>query len=204
MLKQTYLNLIANYNSQTGLADELWNEIESAYSGQDRHYHTLSHLENLLTRLLEVKHELKSWDAVLFAFYYHDVIYNPLKSGNEEKSAELAKKRMKEISVDVKTIEKTNALILATKSHIESSDTDSNYFTDADLSILGQSWNVYSLYCQDIRKEYNVYPDLVYKPGRKKVLEHFLAMERIFKTAYFHGTFEKQARDNMRRELEML
>jgi len=28
-------------------------------------------------------------------------------------------------------------------------------------------------------------PDLVYKPGRKKVLKHPLVMKRIFKTAYF-------------------
>jgi predicted metal-dependent HD superfamily phosphohydrolase len=49
-----------------------------------------------------------------------------------------------------------------------------------------------------------IFPDFVYKPGRKKVLLHFLAMERIFKTDYFFHKFELLAKQNLQKELEML
>ena len=63
---------------------------------------------------------------------------------------------------------------------------------------------LYDTYCQQVRKEYSIYPDFLYKPGRKKVLEHFLNMERIFKTTYFFDLYEAQARENLRRELSSL
>jgi predicted metal-dependent HD superfamily phosphohydrolase len=52
-----------------------------------------------------------------------------------------------------------------------------------------------------VRKEYLIYPDLIYNPGRKKVLHHFLAMDRIFKTDFFYNKFEQQARQNLRKEI---
>jgi len=77
-------------------------------------------------------------------------------------------------------------------------------FTDADLSILGQSWEVYFTYSKHVRKEYGQYPLFLYKKGRKKVLKHFLDMERIFKTDHFFELYEKHARVNLQRELEIL
>src|SRR5690606_36924476 len=138
-----------------------------------------------------------NWETILFTLYYHDIIYNPLKSDNEEKSAALAEKRMKQISVSFDTINQCKKQILATKGHNKSIDSDTNYFTDADLSILGQPWETYSIYYKNIRKEYSIYPDFVYNTGRKKVIRHFLAMERIFKTDFFFNKFETQAKRNL-------
>jgi predicted metal-dependent HD superfamily phosphohydrolase len=55
-----------------------------------------------------------------------------------------------------------------------------------------------------IRKEYNFYPDFMYKPGRQKVLQHFIQMPRIYKTDYFHDRYEEKARDNLHVELKEL
>ena len=152
----------------------------------------------------EVKGEIKNWETILFTLYYHDIVYNSLKSDNEEKSAEFAEKRMKQISVSHETIELCQRQILATNSHMKSTDSDTNYFTDADLSVLGQTWKTYSLYYKNVRKEYSIYPDLIYNPGRKKVLNHFLKMDRIFKTGFFHNKFEIQAKQNLQKEIELL
>lgn len=204
MLKETFIVLLMNYTNHDALVTELWDEILMNYSGKKRHYHNLQHLENLLIQLNEVRVSIENWDAILFALYYHDVVYNTLKSNNEEKSADLAEMRMKQASVSSATIELCKEHILATRSHINSRYTDTDYFTDADLSVLGQSWNEYSLYYSNVRKEYSIYPDLIYNPGRKKVLLQFLQMNRIFKTGYFYNRFELQARQNIARELEML
>lgn len=204
MLKETFIGLLTNYTDNKSLINELWIEIEKYYSSKKRHYHTLLHLDNILAQLIEVKGEIQNWDTILFTLYYHDIIYNSLRSDNEEKSVKLAEKRMQQISVSNGTIELCKKQILATKSHIKSTDSDTNYFTDADLSVLGQNWETYSLYYKNVRKEYSIYPDLVYNPRRKKVLNHFLKMEKIFKTDFFYNKFETQAKQNLQKEIELL
>lgn len=204
MLKQTFIALLTKYTNDQDLITELWAEIERNYSQQKRYYHTLKHLENLLEQLTEIKAELENWDLVLFSMFYHDVIYNSLKSDNEQKSAELAEKRMISIGISSELIEACKAQIMATQTHFLSENNDTNFFTDADLSVLGQSWEVYLEYFQNVRKEYKIYPDLIYNAGRKKVLKHFLAMERIFKTDYFYHKFEANAKVNLEKELVML
>nr|WP_321222913.1 hypothetical protein [uncultured Psychroserpens sp.] len=204
MLKETFIELLSNYTDSDSLKSELWSEIEKNYSSKKRHYHTLQHLDNLLIQLTNVKSEIQDWETILFTLFYHDIIYNSIKSDNEEKSVELAERRMKQISVSNETIELCKKQILATKSHIKSTNGDTNYFIDADLSVLGQNWETYSIYYKNVRKEYSIYPSLVYNPGRKKVLNHFLSMERIFKTNFFYNKFETQAKKNLKQEIESL
>jgi len=93
MLKETYINLLTKYSSNDNLIIDLWSEIEISYSNKKRHYHTLQHLDNLLLQLVPLKSEIKNWDTILFSLYYHDIIYNSLKSDNEEKSAQVAASR---------------------------------------------------------------------------------------------------------------
>jgi predicted metal-dependent HD superfamily phosphohydrolase len=143
-------------------------------------------------------------EAILFALFYHDAIYNVLKQDNEEKSALLAERRMKEINVPAEIVSKCVAIIRATKLHEQDEDEDINLFTDADLSVLGSDEAGYKAYAASIRKEYSIYPDLVYNAGRKKVLGHFLGMSSIYKTTFFRGRYEEQARANLQRELEEL
>jgi predicted metal-dependent HD superfamily phosphohydrolase len=204
LLKETFIQLIGSYTTDDRLVKQLWQEIEENYSNKKRYYHTLQHLHNLLPLLQQVKEEIKDWNTILFSFYYHDVIYNALKRTNEEKSAEFAQIKMQLIGVPQPMIEKCVQQIMATKDHLVSDDNDTNFFTDADLSILGQPWEVYQNYYKNIRKEYSLYPDLIYIPGRKKALLHFTQMERIFKTDFFFKQFELQAKENVQRELALL
>ena len=204
MLKQTFIALLSKYTDDEPLVLDLWNEISRNYSKKNRYYHTLQHLENLLSQMTDTKPQIKDWDTVLFTLYYHDLVYDSMKSDNEKRSADLAEKRLKKANAPTEIIEKCKAQIMATKAHLLSSDNDTNYFTDADLSVLGQTWEVYLTYYQNVRKEYAIYPDFLYNPGRKKVLKHFLAMERIFKTNYFYSKFEQQARENLEKEYNIL
>lgn len=203
MLKEVFYTLLQKYTANSALINECWEEIEKNYSGGKRYYHTLAHLENLLLQLTEVKPQLQDWDTVMFSLYYHDVIYNALKSNNEEKSADLAATRMAQLGIESTMIERCKKQILATKSHQWNEESDTNYFLDADLSVLGLSWENYADYYKNVRKEYAIYPDLIYKPGRKKVLQHFLNMERIFKTDHFFRKFETIAKENLQRELDL-
>ena len=180
------------------------NIIRKAYSRPSRHYHNLAHLENLHAQLLPVWDRLEDPNAVVFAIAYHDLTYNVRSTSNERRSADRATKQLGSMGIDPRTIERCTAHIRATAGHALSEDPDTNLFTDADLSILGAPLEAYARYAEQVRKEYGIYPDFLYKPGRRKVLAHFLAMPRIFKTAYFHDLIEEQARVNLREELARL
>jgi predicted metal-dependent HD superfamily phosphohydrolase len=203
-LKETYISLLTSYTNDTLLIHKCWDEIEINYTATTRYYHTLEHLNNLVSQLTEVKNNITNWDAILFSLYYHDIIYNSQQKDNEEKSAEFAKMHMLQLQVPIEIIEYCITVILATKSHTTSIDNSTNYFLDADLSILGLSWHLYQAYFKNIRSEYAIYPDDMYTEGRKKVLQFFLKMERIYKTDYFYNKFEITAKKNLQNEFKLL
>ena len=155
----------------------------------------------MILELEEVKDKISDYDSILFSIFYHDIIYKATSKDNEEKSAELAKTRLEKLNIPSEKITRIYNQILATKSHKKSKDSDTNFLLDADLAILGQDWEMYENYTQQIRKEYSIYPDFMYKPGRKKVLTHFLEFDEIFKTDYFKEKYEVNARLNIQREL---
>lgn len=204
MLYKIFLTVAQQYNTDTALLHQLWNEIVAHYTQPNRHYHTLRHLENLWLQLLPIQNDIENWDAIVFSLFYHDLVYRTTQRDNEQQSSILASQRMVQLGVPHHIITKTQSQIIATQQHQLSTDTDTNYFTDADLSILGQNWNVYSEYLQNVRKEYYLYPDFVYSIGRKKVLRLFLDLPKIYKTPHFFELYETQARHNLQQELALL
>ena len=184
--------------------EHIWGEIRTQYSSIGRYYHNLSHLENLLIHLTAVKYKIKNWPSVVFALVFHDVIYNPQKMDNEEKSAEFAETRLVELGVAEKIIASCKQMILTTKHHENSEDPDTNIFTDADLVILGSNPDDYKQYSKNIRKEYHFYPEGKYNKERIQVLEQFLQGKNIFKSDYFFHKFEAKARENIKNEIREL
>ncbi len=196
--------MLGSYPGHQELAGPYWEEITLQYTAPQRHYHNLQHLRQLLEQLLQVRTAVRDWDTLLFSMYYHDIVYDPLRQDNEAQSALIASERLERLGVPATAIQRCAAQIAATAAHSPSADSDTDYFTDADLSVLGQDPEVYEQYYKAVRLEYDCYPDHIYIPGLKKVLEHFLAMRRIFKTGYFYSRLEFQARDNIARELAYL
>lgn len=178
-------------------------QIQTAYSQKQRHYHNLQHIADLLLQLQTHQKYLQDADSVCFAIFFHDIVYHASKNNNEEKSALLAEKIMKEIKVEQDGVEKVSRYILATKKHLPAAqDSDLQFFLDADLSILASDSARYEQYAAQIRKEYSLYPDFIYKAGRRKALQSFLERERIF---YFYGqSYEQKARENIENEIYML
>ena len=201
IINEQFLSSASHLTSDISLVASLWREIEKRYSSHGRYYHTLEHLDHLAYTLLPFTDRFTNWDTVIFAIAYHDIVYNPIRSDNEERSSRFAAKALDLMGVEVRHIKRCQELIIATKAH-EAADLETNLFTDADLSVLGADPSLYDLYSENVRKEYGIFPALVYNPGRKKVLKHFLSMESIFKTPEFQELFEIQARRNLERELQ--
>lgn len=202
MISTLFNNSVDNYTGDRELKRSLWKKIQNQYSSFTRFYHTLSHLESLALELLPYRDQFVNWDTVVFSLVYHDFFYNTLKKNNEERSAAYAKRQLAKTSFATSQAERCGMLILATKTHVKSDDDEINLFTDADLAVLGSAPENYRTYARQIRKEYFMYPDFMYLPGRRSVLEHFLKMKRIFKTDLFYDRYEAQARINLKVELD--
>lgn len=204
ILKDRFETLCLNFSENKILVEKFWAEIENNYSTKSRYYHNLPHLENMFEEIDAVRDQIEKFENISFSIFYHDMIYDASSKLNEEKSADVAKERLESLGVNNDKIQNIYEQILATRSHKRSENEDTNFLLDADLSILGKSDEAYLEYTKQIRKEYSIYPDLLYKPGRKKVLKHFLELENIFKTEYFRGKYEIQARENIKSELKNL
>ena len=201
-LKKKFIDLLGRYESSSAVAQKYWSEIESAYSHKNRYYHNLNHISHMCNELETASSSVIHLDNLVFAIFYHDIIYKASRSDNELQSARLFEKRI--AVTTFQNIEVVKEQIIHTKTHQQSNDPDTNILLDIDLAILGQSPDMYQTYCANIRREYHIYPDFMYNKGRKKVLAHFLKAETIFKTEHFRALYETQARKNIEHELRSL
>lgn len=204
MLTDLFLHLVKQYSGDKELATNLWLEIFTKYSEPKRHYHTVAHLEAMVSELKEVRNSITDWDTTLLAVFYHDIVYKASSSSNEADSAKLMLEKLTQIGFPAERAAKCARMILATKQHEQSEDDDTNYLIDADLAILGANPEDYLRYSEQIRAEYAIFPDFMYNVGRRKALQHFLSMENIYKTEHFRAKYGKQAKANIENELSEL
>src|SRR5439155_22769050 len=124
----------------------------------------------------------------------------PTRADNEELSAQLA-----EAHVGFDIAREVGRLIRLTKTHeVERSDRLGAILISIDLSILGAEPARYDAYAAAIRKEYAHVPESDYRAGRSGVLSRFAAQPVIFPEAALARRFDRQARDNLARELASL
>ncbi|MBO9203640.1 MULTISPECIES: HD domain-containing protein [Niastella] len=207
-IRAVWEQLAGRYCSDLSLIDQFFNEIAKKYTTTSRHYHNLQHIQALLAFCESYYGQLKDADVVAFAVFYHDIIYNVLRKDNEPRSAQVAVKRLQALAVPAEKIEQVKLYIEATQTHaITAAVThfaDLQLFLDFDMSVLGAEWEKYEAYTHQVRREYRIYPDKLYYPGRKQFLQHCLQTEYIFQTPFFRERYEAKARENMARELEVM
>lgn len=182
--------------------EAVFQELAAAYGAPERHYHTLHHLSTLLNRLETVP--LRDAVVVQLAVWFHDVVYSSLRSDNEAKSAALALAFLRETSLEPARQQRVAFLIERTADHTQPQppdDLDLLYFLDADLSILGAPEADYWAYARQVRREYRLVPDLLYRPGRRKVLAKMLAAPELFRTPEMRAELDAAARHNLAAEI---
>ena len=75
---------------------------------------------------------------------------------------------------------------------------------DIDLGILGSDIERFEEYELQVREEYSWVPELLYRHGRRKILEEFANREWVYCTDHFRAAYEERARENMARSLARL
>lgn len=187
------------------IRERLFQALAEYYSGPGRFYHNLHHVAEVLRLLVTLGVGARRDEAVSFAAWFHDAVYDTRRADNEERSAELAAGWLAQFGAPQETINRVRRLILATKKHEAGNLSRGGLlFLDADLSILGAPEEIYLQYRAAIRKEYAWVEEEVYRRERKRILENFVARERLYFTDELRGRLEAQARLNLRAELRAL
>ncbi|MBX6367733.1 MAG: hypothetical protein IRZ04_07110, partial [Rhodospirillales bacterium] len=143
-------------------------------------------------------------DAVELALAWHDAVYDPRASDNEEKSAALFRAAATRHRLEPRLAADVERLILRTKTHLAGSRPDEQIMIDIDLSILGAAPDVFDAYDRSIRREYAHVPEAEWRERRTAVLRRFLLRDPLFTTRFFRERYEAQARDNLARAVFVL
>lgn len=180
--------------------------LEQAYGDPARTYHNWTHIDAMLDLLDGVRNAGEFADVELpeveLAIFFHDVVYDPKASDNEQRSADIL--RDMSAGIDVGLIANVCSMILATEKHRPSTDASTKLLLDLDLAVLGAAPAEYDAYVTGVRQEYSFLPDEKWNAGRKKVLERFLERPVVYQTSHFRHLLEQNARQNILREISSI
>lgn len=170
-----------------------------------RRYHTTAHLAAVLDHVDALAGHAAEPDLVRLAAWFHDAVYRPDRSENEERSAALAELALPEAGLGQGGTAEVARLVRLTVTHDPApGDTNGEVLCDADLAVLAGSPDAYAAYAAAVREEYGFVPDEAFRAGRADVLRQLLALPRLFRTPHGAERWEAAARHNIATELALL
>jgi predicted metal-dependent HD superfamily phosphohydrolase len=175
--------------------------LHAAYAERQRHYHTAKHIRECLS-LFDMVAELADHpDEVELAIWLHDVVYDPGRTDNEDRSADMATAWLDECRVDETCIRRVGNLIASTRHAASPGTADEALLQDIDLGIFGSTPERYAEYEAGIRREYYRVPSFLFRRRRAEILESFLGRATIYRTPWFRERLEAVARKNLARSV---
>lgn len=174
------------------------------YGEPHRAYHTRQHLEECLHVRRLVNAACLAPAEVDLALWFHDAIYDPLRSDNELRSAQWLDDVARESGLSDEVRRRLYDLVMVTRHDGAPASADEAVLVDTDLAIIGASAERFDEYDRQVRREYRYVPHFVYRSKRRQVLESFLARGRIYTTAPYFDALEQQARANLARAIDRL
>ena len=173
------------------------------YSEPHRKYHTLQHLDACFAHLAAVRHEAAHPEEVELALWFHDAVYEIRGANNEQRSAAWARDAMLAAGASLGAAQRVHALVMSTCHNALPQTPDQAILLDVDLAILGAPPAQFDVYEAQVRAEYAAVPEPLFRSRRRRILQQFLARERIFHTTHFSRRLEAGARANLRRSISL-
>lgn len=180
-----------------GNGSSIFIALADAYAEPARAYHTADHINDCLAQFDLARGTAQRADEVEAAIWFHDVVYVPARSDNEDRSADASRKALADAGVAPAVTDRIALLVLATRHLNIPSEPDAALLCDIDLSIFGRAPEVFDEFERRIRREYAWVPEPVYRRGRSEILDGFLRRRSIYQTSYFRERYEVQARANL-------
>ncbi|WP_199551753.1 hypothetical protein [Streptomyces sp. N35] len=167
-----------------------------------RRYHTLAHLTAVLDHIDALAPHADAPALVRLAAWFHDAVYLPDRSENEERSARLAERALAEAGLAPSAVAEVARLVRLTVTHAPAADDrNGQVLCDADLAVLASEPAAYAAYTKAVREEYAFVPDDAFRTGRAQILQQLLGLPRLFHTPYGAAEWEPKARANLGKEL---
>jgi predicted metal-dependent HD superfamily phosphohydrolase len=180
----------------------VWSSLERRYAELHRRYHDLNHLAHCLEELDAAAGHVAEPRRVEMAIWFHDVINDPGSRDNEQRSADYFRGKADGL-IDRDFIDAVVGLIMVTTHREPPSDPDQQFICDIDLASFGCPWECFMRDSSNVKAEFSG-PEEDYYRGKKAFLQAMLARPRIFLTDFFNARYERQARDNIARLLDLL
>ena len=181
-----------------------WAAVVRAWGEPHRRYHDLAHLAAVLGIVGRLEGAAADPAAVRLAAWYHDVVYDPRRGDNEERSAERARAGLRGL-VPEERIEEAARLVRLTAGHAaDPDDANGAVLCDADLAVLASPPAAYAVYASAVRDEYRHLTDAEFTAGRIAVLEHLLGLPTLYRLPAVAGEWTPRARANLAAELSLL
>lgn len=177
--------------------------IKNAY--ETRAYHNLDHVIYCQAKYSEyLKHVDAIPDALVdVAIWFHDIVYFPGASNNEEQSFAFFNKFLGH-NLNMEAREDIRRLILCTKHKWMPGNENEAIIMDVDMAILAEEPDGFNEYESNVRSEYlHLYDPSEYNMYRKAFMQELLSQQSIFNTHYFHDKYEALARNNLSKYSEI-
>lgn len=204
-----WIRSVAPFGAPPDIVDEVHADLVERYGEPQRRYHTLAHVQHVVRVGDELGTDagLSDADALLvyLAAWWHDAVYDPTRSDNEEASAVLAEQQATRLGLLPAVVDGLVRLVRLTAGHeVAPDDVVGQVLVDADLAILGAPADAYDAYAASVRLEHGHLDDATFRAGRAAFLRGFLARPHLFAGAAGRDRFEARARANLARELATL
>lgn len=178
----------------------VYRSLLARYCEPHRCYHTTDHVGHCLREFDLASSHMEHAAAVELAIWFHDAIYAPDASDNEQKSAELFETCAGD-SFDEASRRRVRDLILVTMHSERPATADQAFMVDIDLSSFGLPWPDFVRDSDAVRRECAHLSDQRFYAKQACFLRSLLARPTIYSTELFRDRHEVAARRNITRRL---
>jgi predicted metal-dependent HD superfamily phosphohydrolase len=190
--------LVGKLGGAPAASPQVFDRVHAAWSAADRRYHNIEHLVDCLRELeaANAPPAVGPAGVVELALWYHDLVYEPLASDCEERSAQALLRDAAALAIPDARAQLAAELVRAT-AHAGApapGNPAADLVVDIDLSILGRDVLRFMDYDHAVEEEYCAVPVAAFRTGRRRFLAGLLARPQLFRTEQFRRRYEARAR----------
>lgn len=191
------------YHYYDEVARSVFAGLMDMYTEKWRAYHNIEHIKACLNYFDDCKSHADFADAIEFAIWFHDCIYQLGESDNEAHSRDWFIRQSTGYIVPAVT-RHVDRLIMDTR-HLSVPDSDDGkLIADIDLTSFGLPWDEYLSDSHAVQAELSLINNGCEVTSKILFLENLVDDGQIYYSDYYLTHFEQKAQDNVQRHLHLL